>query len=155
MAIICEKREITLNYKKDKPKAYKLATVRHQKVTYEKLLDEVSNSCGVNRSQSKAVVDALVDRMCMFMDFGMPVQLGEFGTFKPTIQSKAKESEDELTTNDVKRLKILYYPGKRFKKMLANLSVTSFSDNDDEEEEETPDNGTGGGNQENGGQDFS
>ena len=68
MAIIVEKRAIKLGYKEDKPTMYKMAAVRQQKVTYEKLLDEVSNSCGVNRSQSKAVVEALIDRMTMFMD---------------------------------------------------------------------------------------
>ena len=165
MAMIIEKRAIKLNYKKDKPTVYKMAAVRQQKVTYEKLLDEVSNSCGVNRSQSKAVIEALIDRMTMFMDYGMGVQLGDFGTFQPGIVSKAKETEDELTSNDVKRLKIRYYPGKRFKNMLAQMSVTSFDDDDDDddstetEQPTNPDNepdtggsgnsgGSGGGGQE-------
>lgn len=152
--MIVEKRAIKLNYKKDKPTVYKMAAVRQQKVTYEKLLDEVSNSCGVNRSQSKAVIEALIDRMTMFMDYGMGVQLGDFGTFQPGIVSKAKETEDELTSSDVKRLKIRYYPGKRFKNMLAQMSVTSFEEDDDNddkaedtntEEPTNPDNGSGGG----------
>ena len=96
MAIIVEKRAIKLGYKDDKPTMYKMAAVRQQKVTYEKLLDEVSNSCGVNRSQSKAVIEALIDRMTMFMDYGMGVQLGDFGTFQPGIMSKAKKTEEEV-----------------------------------------------------------
>lgn len=153
MAMIYEKREITLNFKEGKPKAYKLAPVKQQKVSFDKLLDEVSNSCGVNRSQSKAVIEALIDRMSMFMDFGMPVQLGEFGSFKPTMQSKAKENESDLTTADVKRLKILFYPGKRFKTMLANVSVMTF-DGSDDEEEPTDDTAAGGTDNEEDGTDF-
>ena len=61
MAMIVEKRAIKLGYKDDKPTVYKMAAVRQQKVTYDKLLDEVSYSCGVNRSQSKAVECPLVD----------------------------------------------------------------------------------------------
>lgn len=154
MAIIVEKRAVKLGYKEDKPTVYKMAAVRQQKVTYDKLLTEVSNSCGVNRSQSKAVIEALIDRMTMFMDFGMGVQLGEFGTFQPTINSKVKETEDEVSSDDVKRLKIRYYPGKRFKNMLAQMSVTTFSDDDDDEEatDETPSGGTSGEGDE--GQDF-
>ena len=151
--MIYEKRAITLNFKEGKPKAYKLAPVKQQTVTYEKLLDEVSASCGVNRAQSKAVVEALIDRMSMFMDFGMPVQLGDFGSFKPTMQSKAKETEEELSTADVKRLKILYYPGKRFKNMLANISIATFG-SDEYDEEVTDDETAGGTDNEEGGTDF-
>ena len=157
MAMIIEKRAIKLNYKKDKPTAYKMAAVRQQKVTYEKLLDEVSNSCGVNRSQSKAVVEALIDRMTMFMDYGMGVQLGDFGTFQPGITSKAKTNEEEVSSADVRRVKIRYYPGKRFKNMLANMSVTTFA-NDDEEDEVVEDDTASGGSTDDGddggGQDF-
>ena len=75
----------------------------------------------------------------MFMDYGMGVQLGDFGTFQPGIMSKAKKTEEEVSSSDVKRLKIRYYPGKRFKNMLAQMSVTSFSDDEDEDDEqETP-----------------
>lgn len=151
MAMIVEKRAIKLGYKEDKPTVYKMAAVRQQKVTYDKLLDEVSNSCGVNRSQSKAVVEALIDRMTMFMDYGMGVQMGDFGTFKPAVQSKAKESEEELSTSDVKRLKIRFYPGKRFKNMLAQMSVTTFDDGDDETAE---DDTTSGSTTPDSGQDF-
>ena len=158
MAMIVEKRAIKLSYKKEKPIVYTMAAVRQQSVSYEKLLDEVSNSCGVNRAQSKAVIEALIDRMTMFMDYGMGVKLGDFGTFKPTLQCKAKETEDELTSNDVKRLKIRYYPGKRFKNMLAQMSVTSFDDDDDDDDDNTateqptnPDNGSDTGNQGNNG----
>lgn len=156
MAMIVEKRAIKLGYKEGKPTAYKLAATRQQNVTYEKLLDEVSNSCGVNRSQSKAVVEALIDRMTMFMDYGMGVQMGDFGTFKPAVQSKAKESEEELSTSDVKRLKIRFFPGKRFKNMLAQMSVTTFSDDEDAPEaDDTTSGGTSdSGGSDGGGQDF-
>ena len=158
MAMIVEKRAIKLNYKEDKPTVYKMSPVRQQKVTYEKLLDEVSGSCGVNRSQSKAVIEALIDRMTMFMDYGMGVQLGDFGTFKTTLQCKTKKTEEEVSSADVRRVKIRYYPGKRFKNMLANMSITSFNDDDDDDEkdEETPATppAGGGGDDEGGGQDF-
>lgn len=151
--MIIEKRAIKLGYKEDKPIVYKMAAVRQQKVPYEKLLDEVSNSCGVNRSQSKAVIEALIDRLSMFMDYGMAVKLGDFGTFKPTLQSKSKKTEEELSAEDVKRLKIRFYPGKRFKEMLAQMSIASFSDDDGKDDEET-DETTSGGTDDEGGTEF-
>lgn len=151
MAMIIEKRAIKLNYRKEKPTVYKMAAVRQQKVTYDKLLDEVSNSCGVNRSQSKAVVEALIDRMTMFMDYGMGVQLGDFGTFQPGITCKAKKTEDEVSSDDIRRVKIRYYPGKRFKNMLAQISLTSFAEGDDDAEVDEPDTPTEEGGENEGG----
>ena len=156
MAMIVEKRAIRLGYKEDKPTVYKMAAVRQQKVTYDKLLDEVSNSCGVNRSQSKAVVEALIDRMTMFMDYGMGVQLGDFGTFQPTLQCKTKKTEEEVSSDDIRRLKIRYYPGKRFKNMLAQMSVTTFDDDDDapEADDTTSGGASDSGGSDGGGQEF-
>lgn len=60
MAIVYEKQKITLGFKKDKPEVYRIKPVRQQPVTFDDLLNEVSNSCGVNRSQTKAVLEALI-----------------------------------------------------------------------------------------------
>lgn len=154
MAIMVEKRAITLNFKEDKPTAYKMAAVRQQNVSYEKLLDEVSSSCGVNRSQSKAVIEALVDRMTMFMDYGMGVQLSEFGTFKPGITCKSKKTEDEVSSADVRRVKIRFYPGKRFRNMLSQISIASFDSYDDDDEETTDGGNTDAGGGDDSGTDF-
>lgn len=75
MAIVYEKQKIILGFKKDKPEVYRIKPVRQQPVTFDDLLNEVSNSCGVNRSQTKAVLEALIDRMIVFMNYGMPVKL--------------------------------------------------------------------------------
>lgn len=126
MALLYEKREITLNFKQDKPTVYRIAPAKQQQVTFDKLLDEVSNSCGVNRAQVKAAVEALIDRMTLFMDYGMSVKLGDFGSFKPTFNAKAQQTTDDLGADNVRRKKIVFYPGKRFKNMLEKLSVSTM-----------------------------
>lgn len=138
MALMYEKQEFVLNFKDEKPKKYRIAPVRQQQVTFEKLLEEVSNSCGVNRAQVKATVEALIDRMLLFMDYGMSVKLGEFGSFKPTFNSRSADTAEELDSGNVVRKKILFYPGKRFRKMLDDISITAFSN----DETPSPDTGT-------------
>lgn len=149
MAMIYEKRETKLSFKDGKPTVYKIAPVRQQQVSFDALLDELSNSCGVNRSHTKAVVEALVDRMSMFMNYGMAVKLGEFGSFKPTFNSKTESTPEALTADNVTRRKILFYPGKRFKTMMDGISIVS-SNMDDEDTADKPSGGDGGG----GGTDF-
>lgn len=145
MAIIIEIKKRVLNFDKSKPTVYTVAPVRMQKVTFDQLLKETSESCGVNRPQVKSVIEALISRISHFMEYGMSVQLGDFGTFKPTINSKAQDSPDTVGTDNVVRRKIIFYPGKRFKEMLRDVSVMSFSDLDGDGTgtEETPGGGTG------------
>lgn len=129
MAIAYEKRELVLNFMKDKPTVYRIAPVKQLPISFDMMLDEVSDACGVGRAQAKAVIEALLNRSLVFMNIGHPVKMGDFGTFKPTFNSKAQANEEDLEAGNVVRKKILFYPGKRFKTMLSNISVTTL-DND-------------------------
>lgn len=144
MPLIYEKKKIRLSFKGEKPEVYCIKPVRQQAVSFEDLMNEVSNSCGVNRSQTKAVLEALIDRMIVFMNYGMPVRLGEFGTFKPTFNAKSTAKADEMGADNVTRKKLLFYPGKRFKQMLSGMSVTTLDDPEEIED-------TSGGSEEEGG----
>lgn len=153
MALVYEKQKIKLGYKEDKPEVYRIKPVRQQPVTFEDLLNEVSNSCGVNRSQTKAVLEALIDRMIVFMNYGMPVKLGDFGSFKPTFNSKTGATADAVSADNVTRKKILFYPGKRFKQMLSGMAATTMDDYDEGGNTPPEEPGGGGGQGGDGGED--
>lgn len=144
MGIVYQKEKMTLHYKKDKPEVFCARPVRQQAVAFEDLLKEVSNSCGVNRSQTKAVIEALIDRMIVFMNYGMPVKLGDFGSFKPSFNAKSAATAEEVSADSVTRKKILFYPGKRFKQMLEGMSVITMDDYDEAGNPVTPPPGGGG-----------
>lgn len=149
MALIYEVKKTTLNFKKEKPVVYKVAAVRQQTVKYDALVKEVASSCGVHRTQTKAVVEALIDRLVHYMDLGMPVRLEEFGTFKPAIQTKVKETAEEVDASNVVRRVVRFYPGKRMKEMLEDLSIQTFERNDDADNNDA----AGGGDDTSGGTD--
>lgn len=146
MALIYEVRKQVLGFKEDKPTVYKVAAVRQQKVDFAKLVKEVGDSCGVHRTQTKAVVEALVDRLIHYMDFGMAVQLAEFGTFKPIIRTKAKKAIDEVDASNVVMRGVRFYPGKRMKDMLEDLSIITLDNGDTEEAAPDTEDGNTGGN---------
>ena len=149
MALIYEVKKTTLNFKKEKPVVYKVAAVRQQTVGYEALVKEVASSCGVHRTQTKAVVEGLLDRLVHYMDLGMPVRLEEFGTFKPAIQTKVKETAEEVDASNVVRRVVRFYPGKRMKEMLEELSIQTFERNADADNNDA----AGGGDDTSGGTD--
>lgn len=152
MGIFVKIKEKTLSFNEKKPKVYVVASTKQQQVQFEKLLDEIAGSCGVGRAQVKASVEGLIDRMILFMEYGMTVKMGDFGTFRPTISSKAQKNVEDIDASSVRKKKIVFTPGKRFKNMLSDLTVTNINSitvaaaTEDDAATRLPDEETGGGN---------
>lgn len=145
MGIQYRKTKITLNYREEKPQVYKLQQLTYPAVTFAQLVGECSSSCGVNPAQTKAVIDALVNRLVHYMEIGHGVSLGSFGSFKPVFVSKAVPTLDEVEkTIGGKgfKKKVRFYPGGKFAQMLKGMAVTGAAEALDVEEEgqQTTDN---------------
>ncbi|MBQ8501983.1 MAG: hypothetical protein IJ494_06780 [Bacteroides sp.] len=127
MALMYQKVEKVLHYKDGKPTVYQIAQQTIPPVTFNQLVEEVAMACGVNATMTKAVTEGIINRMSHFMELGHAVQFGEFGTFKPTFTAKTQDSVEKVSLNDVKRVKIRFYPGQRFKNMLSGLSIMQLN----------------------------
>lgn len=128
MGIQYRKTSQVLRFKEDKPTVYKIAQVTMPFITYKELVKECSVSCGVNTSMVKASVDAILNRLVHYMEIGHPVQLGEFGSFKPDIRVKTVADIADADASTVKQKIIRFYPGKDFRDMLSNLAVEAVSE---------------------------
>jgi len=128
MGIQVRKTKVCLSFREEKPEMFKLRQVTFPAVTFAELVGECSNSCGVNPAQTKAVIDALVNRLVHYMEIGHGVKMGDFGSFKPVFNSKTAHTLEETTLETVKVKKVMFYPGKAFKDMLNNLSITEAED---------------------------
>ena len=128
MGLMYRKAKVKLTYREEKPEVYKLRQLTYPAVTYDQLLGMIQ-IVGVNRAQTKAVVDALLQSLVHYMELGHGVSLGTFGSFKPTFNSKTVKTLDGLEGDEalktVKVKKIQFYPGKAFTQMLDSLSVSS------------------------------
>ena len=121
--MIYRKVRMVLNFKKDKPVVYKLAQVGMPAIGYKDFVKECSVSCGVNPAQTDAVVTAVLDRLVHYMSIGHMVQLGTFGSFKPTFRSKTTRNLEDADTTTIKEKIIRFFPGKDFREMLKDISV--------------------------------
>ena len=162
MAIRVKKKTVTLSFKKEKPTAYKLSQVKEQVVTYKTICKNVSANTGIRKGEVEDVLDSLAQQAVQMMEMGHAVQLGTLGTLKPVVTTKCADSKDELNVSDnIVRLKVRFYPGEVFKKLLADMDIETEADDDDDEAEtpstdteQTPDDGgndNGGGNSGGGG----
>lgn len=128
MGIIIRKVKKTLHYKEGEPEVFKLSQISYPVVSYDALVEEVSQSRGENTNKTKAVIDAVVNRMVHYMGLGFAVRLGEFGTFKPKIRTKTEQDPDALDASSIKQKLIQFYPGKQFRTMLKDMSVVTASE---------------------------
>ena len=66
------------------------------------------------------------------MEIGHGVKMGDFGSFKPTFNSKTVRTladlDDEEALKTVKIKKIQFYPGKQLHQMIQNISLTEASE---------------------------
>lgn len=134
MALITRKTKVTLNYLEEKPEVFKLQQIVLPAITTKQLIAECSNSCGVNPSQSKAVINALVDRLVHYMEIGHPVKVGEFGSFSPRIRTKVSTKLEKLSVENVKQKVIRFIPGAALRDMIGETSVQSAGKNLDDVE---------------------
>lgn len=131
--VIYRKTKMVLNFRDDKPEVYKIAQISFPAVSYKQLVAECSNSCGVNPSQTQAVVTALLDRLVHYMEIGHPVQMGSFGSFKPTFRCKTAKKIEDADASTVTKKVIRFFPGKDFRNMLAEMPVSPAGEALDEE----------------------
>lgn len=131
MALTYRKDKFTLGLIEGKPTVWKARQLTFPQISYETLVEEIAQSRGVNTNSTRAVVDALLNRLVHYMEIGHGVSLGSFGSFKPVFCSKVAQSEDEVAdTLEGKgfKKKVRFYPGGQFSKMLKGMSVTAASE---------------------------
>lgn len=124
MGIIYQKKRMTLGFKQGKPTVYKAAQAPASKIDFAKLCQEVAASSGMSAAVTKAVVEGLIDRISTFVEEGHTVSLGEFGSFKVVMHVKTQATADEVGADNVRNAVMRFYPGKRFKAMLSDISFS-------------------------------
>lgn len=146
MGVQFTKSKIKLNFKKDKPTVYKIQQVNYSVVDTTTLVDDVAESCGLNKAMTKAVLEAIVQRACRYVGMGHAVQLGDLGTVKPVFTAKTQETAEDLGAENVTSKKVRFYPGKRLKSVVKGISISEYdlSDGtiiDSDEDTDAPDTG--------------
>ena len=133
MGLQYRKGKVKLGYLEEKPEVYKAIQLTYPQVSYEQLVEEIAQSRGVNTNSTRAVVDALLNRLVHYMEIGHGVSLGTFGSFKPVFTSKVAQSYDDIDetihgkTAKMKK-KVRFFPGGQFQKMLKVMTVTNASE---------------------------
>lgn len=116
-------KKTTFGFDKEKTEKYVARPHNTNYVDFNKLCEQVSKIGFVPRGTVKSVLDGLIDSLITYMEFGATVSLGDFGSFRPTFGCKSQTDAKEVTADALRRRRILFTPGKRFKNMLKEVSI--------------------------------
>lgn len=124
MALNYEVKKRVFGFDKTKTEKYVAQLKTLGMVEFGDLCDEVTKVDMAPRGVVKMVLDGLIDTLNMNINKGFSVQLGDFGCFRPGLNAKSQDKEEDVKSDTVYRRKIIFTPGQQFKVMLTRASVT-------------------------------
>ena len=123
------------------PKYYAQAQARGD-VSIREMAERIQSTCTVHKSDVYAVLVALEDVVAEAIQNGEIVRLGELCTLQVGLSGKGAVTEEDYTTDLIKRAKINFRPGTVLANALASLTFSKVRVKYTKEvEEEEPEEG--------------
>ena len=124
--------------KDEAPKYYAQAQARGD-MNIREMSERIQAACTVNKADVYAVLVALEDVIAESLQNGEIVRLGELCTLQVSLSGKGALTEEDYTTDLIKRAKINFRPGTVLANALASLTFSKvrikYPKKEDEEEE--------------------
>ena len=121
--------------KDEAPKFYAQAQARGD-INIREMAERIQSTCTVHKSDVYAVLVALEDVIAEALQNGEIVRLGELCTLQVSLSSKGALTEDDYTTDLIKKSKVTFRPGRVLSNALAGLSFTKVDIKYPKKEEE-------------------
>ena len=112
--------------KDEAPKYYAQAQARGD-ISLRDMAERIQASCTVHKSDVYAVLVALEDVVAEAIQNGEIVRLGDLCTLQVSLSGKGALTEEDYTTDLIKRAKINFRPGRVLSNALAGLSYTKVA----------------------------
>ena len=114
------------NEKNTPPKYYAQAQARGD-VSLREMSERIQATCTVHKSDVYAVLVALEDVIAEALQNGEIVRLGDLCTLQVSLSGKGAMTEDEYTTDLIKKSKVNFRPGPVLANALASLSFSKVA----------------------------
>ena len=105
------------------PRYYAQAQARGD-VNVREMAERIQSTCTVHKSDVYAVLVALEDVIAEALQNGEIVRLGDLCTLQVSLSSKGAMTEEEYTTDLIKKSKVNFRPGRVLSNALASLSFS-------------------------------
>jgi len=120
------------------PRYYAQAQARGD-VNVREMAERIQATCTVHKSDVYAVLVALEDVIAEALQNGEIVRLGDLCTLQVSLSGKGAMTEEEYTTDLIKKSKVNFRPGRVLSNALASLSFSKVAVKYPKEETENED----------------
>lgn len=86
--------------------------------------DELSHASTLNPADVAAMMEGLLQVLSKTLADGYIAKLGDFGSFYLALDAEARLHPGEVNASSIKGSKVYFRPGKRLKKMMADVTYT-------------------------------
>ncbi len=87
-------------------------------LTLQDIAEGIEKTSTVSSADIKAVLDSLQFEVIRALKAGNSVRLGDLGSFRPTLSSRASLSPESFTAANLKRVKVRFTPSSRMESEL-------------------------------------
>jgi predicted histone-like DNA-binding protein len=91
------------------------------KLTIKDFASEIAGRSSLTRGDIENVLSNFLDELPTFLEIGMSIQLGDFGTMRLSLSSEGTETSNEFTADKIKGVRVVFIPGADLKKSLKNV----------------------------------
>ena len=105
-----------------------------EKTRFKKLCKLVSGYCTAKPGEVELVIDGLIYVLCMLLESGNVIQMGEFGNFRMVAGSKGSETLKGFDPALFKKARIVFTPGAMLRQLIADTSYDRLDPFADPEE---------------------
>ena len=95
-----------------------------EEIDVNALAKEISKSCTLTPADIVAVIESFLDKMPQYLKSSNRIRLNKFGIFKLSFSSVGHDKAEDVSSNDIKSLRVLFTPSAELKKELSDVSYT-------------------------------
>jgi predicted histone-like DNA-binding protein len=88
----------------------------------EEIATEVARNSSHSLGDVRSILTNIVELVPDHFKMGQTIVLEGFGSFRMVVASEGKDTPEELTTADIKGVKLRFLPGRRLKHNIEGLS---------------------------------
>lgn len=105
-----------------------------EKTSFKKLCKLVSGYCTAKPGEVELVIDGLLYVLCMLLESGNVIQVGEFGNFRMVAGSRGSSTLKDFDPIMFKKARIVFTPGAMLRQLISDASYDRLDPFTDPEE---------------------
>lgn len=103
---------------------YYASPVYGEEIDVNDLAKDISKTCTLTPADIVAVIESFLDKMPFYLKNSNRIRLNKLGIFKLSFSSNGHEKEEDVSSNDITNLRVLFTPSAQLKKELSDVSYT-------------------------------